>query len=92
MSARFSNAMLQTLLVFFWKRPPKSRCLLIIGTTSERSVLRQIDVINTFDVEIPVSTAPNLTDLNEILESVNAFDQCWQSNQIELKIAECGAV
>jgi vesicle-fusing ATPase len=74
MGARFSNAILQTLLVLFRKRPPKSRRLLIIGTTSERTVLRQMDVINSFDAEIPVPTVPNLRDLNEILKSVDAFD------------------
>ena len=74
MGARFSNAILQTLLVLFRKRPPKSRRLLIIGTTSERTVLRQMDVINSFDAEIPVPTVPHLRDLGEILRSVNAFD------------------
>lgn len=74
MGARFSNAILQTLLVLFRKRPPKSRRLLIIGTTSERTVLRQMDIINSFDAEIPVPTVPNLRDLGEILGSVNAFD------------------
>ena len=74
MGARFSNAILQTLLVLFRKRPPKSRRLLIIATTSERSVLRQMDVINAFDAEIPVPTVANLRDLNEILRSVKAFD------------------
>jgi vesicle-fusing ATPase len=74
MGSRFSNAILQTLLVLFRKRPPKSRRLLIIGTTSERSVLQRMDVINAFDAEIPVPTVPHLKDLNKILKSVNAFD------------------
>jgi vesicle-fusing ATPase len=74
LGSRFSNAILQTLLVLFRKRPPKSRRLLIIGTTSERSVLRQMDVINTFDAEIPVPNVSSLKDLNGILKSVNAFD------------------
>jgi vesicle-fusing ATPase len=74
MGTRFSNAILQTLLVLFRKRPPKSRRLLIIGTTSERTILQQMDVINAFDAEIPVPTVSNLKDLNAILKSVNAFD------------------
>ena len=74
MGARFSNAILQTLLVLFRKRPPKHRRLLIIATTSERSVLRQMDVINAFDAEIPVPNVSALRDLNEILKSVEAFD------------------
>ena len=37
-------------------------------------MLRQMDVINSFDAEIPVPTVPNLRDLSDILKSVNAFD------------------
>jgi vesicle-fusing ATPase len=33
-----------------------------------------MDVINSFDAEIPVPTVPNLRDLSDILKSVNAFD------------------
>jgi vesicle-fusing ATPase len=33
-----------------------------------------MDVINSFDAEIPVPTVPHLRDLGEILRSVNAFD------------------
>jgi vesicle-fusing ATPase len=74
MGARFSNAILQTLLVLFRKRPPKGRRLLIIGTTSERTVLRQMDVINAFDAEIPVPTVSSLKELNEILKEVKIFE------------------
>jgi vesicle-fusing ATPase len=74
MGARFSNAILQTLLVLFRKRPPKGRRLLIIGTTSERTVLRQMDVINAFDAEIPVPTVASLKQLNDILKEVKIFD------------------
>ena|ERR1700732_2454044 len=74
MGARFSNAVLQTLLVLFQKRPPKSRRLLVIGTTSEYSVLRQMDVLNSFDAEIPVPTVSRLKDLEEILKATNSFE------------------
>ena len=33
-----------------------------------------MDVLNSFDAEIPVPTVPNLKDLSDILKSVNAFD------------------
>jgi vesicle-fusing ATPase len=71
---RFSNSILQTLLVLLRKRPPKNRRLLIIGTTSERSILKQMDFMNSFDAEIPVPTVPSLRELDEILKSVNVFD------------------
>ena len=80
LGARFSNAVLQTLLVLLRKRPPKNRRLLIIGTTSERSVLKQMDFMNSFDAEIPVPTVPSLRELNEILKSVNVFDSQIRNN------------
>ena len=75
MGARFSNSVLQTLLVLLRKRPPKNRRLLIIGTTSERTVLKQMDFMNSFDAEIPVPTVPSLRELDEILKSVDVFDR-----------------
>ena len=74
MGARFSNAVLQTLLVLLRKRPPKNRRLLIIATTSERTILRQMNFMNSFDGEIGVPTVPGLFELDEILKSVNVFD------------------
>jgi len=38
---RFSNTVLQALLVLFKKRPPHNRKLLIIGTTSNYSILKK---------------------------------------------------
>lgn len=75
LGARFSNAILQTLLVLFRKRPPKSRRLLVIGTTSELSVMRQMDILNAFDAEIPVPTVSDLRELDSILRFINAFDE-----------------
>jgi vesicle-fusing ATPase len=83
---RFSNSVLQTLLVLLRKRPPKNRRLLIIGTTSERSILKQMDFMNSFDAEIPVPTVPSLRELEEILKSVNVFDS--QTRKIVLQELE----
>ena len=83
---RFSNSILQTLLVLLRKRPPKNRRLLIIGTTSERSILKQMDFMNSFDAEIPVPTVPSLRELDEILKSVNVFDS--QTRKIVLQELE----
>lgn len=60
---RFSNAVLQTLMVLLRKQPPKGRRLLIIATTTERSVLSQMDLLTSFDVEIGV---PNVADHREL--------------------------
>lgn len=60
---RFSNAVLQTLMVLLRKQPPKGRRLLIIATTTERSVLSQMDLLTSFDAEIAV---PNVADHREL--------------------------
>jgi vesicle-fusing ATPase len=48
---RFSNNMLQALLLLLEKAPPKESCkLLIIGTTSSYYHLDQIDLSSRFDI------------------------------------------
>src|SRR5205807_10410793 len=56
---RFSNPILQTLLVLLRKQPPQGRRLLIIATTTERSVLAQMDLLNAFDADIAVPNVAN---------------------------------
>ncbi|KAI9295448.1 vesicular-fusion protein SEC18 [Neoconidiobolus thromboides FSU 785] len=61
---RFSNSVLQTLLVLLKKRPPKDgNKLLIIATTNNRSVLEQMNLAEAFDTELYV---PNLKELSEV--------------------------
>jgi len=48
---RFSNPILQALLVLIKKCPPNlERKLMIIGTTSMRSVLQEMDLVDCFNV------------------------------------------
>jgi vesicle-fusing ATPase len=48
---RFSNPILQALLVLIKKKPPNAeRKLMIIGTTSMRSVLEEMEVVQCFNV------------------------------------------
>ncbi|KAF8472794.1 P-loop containing nucleoside triphosphate hydrolase protein [Kalaharituber pfeilii] len=70
---RFSNAVLQAILVLLRKQPPKGRRLLIIGTTTERSVLQQLGLLNNFDAEIPVPNVANHHELAHILQEVKLF-------------------
>ncbi|CAB1337973.1 unnamed protein product [Coregonus sp. 'balchen'] len=45
---RFSNLVLQALLVLLKKPPPKGRKLLIIGTTSRKDVLQEMEMLDAF--------------------------------------------
>ncbi|KAJ3090173.1 transport between ER and Golgi ATPase protein [Quaeritorhiza haematococci] len=71
---RFSNSVLQTLLVLLRKPPPKDRRLLILATTSQRQVLEQMDMLESFDASI---YTPNITDLGSldlVLQELKLFN------------------
>lgn len=72
MGARFSNQLLQTLVVLFRKRAPKNRRLLVIATTSERTIMKQMGVIT--DAEIAVPAVSRLEDLDAILKEATVFE------------------
>uniref|UniRef100_A0A3Q4HQJ1 Vesicle-fusing ATPase n=1 Tax=Neolamprologus brichardi TaxID=32507 RepID=A0A3Q4HQJ1_NEOBR len=66
---RFSNLVLQALLVLLKKAPPKGRKLLIIGTTSRKDVLQEMEMLDAFSttIHIPnISTGDQLIDALEV--------------------------
>ncbi|KAI5844143.1 P-loop containing nucleoside triphosphate hydrolase protein [Tricharina praecox] len=83
---RFSNAVLQTLVVLLRKPPPKGRRLLILATSTERSVLSQLDLLNNFDAEIAVPNVANHEELQSVLGSLELFSP--QEQQIVLQLIE----
>ncbi|XP_042253429.1 vesicle-fusing ATPase-like [Thunnus maccoyii] len=69
---RFSNLVLQALLVLLKKPPPKGRKLLIIGTTSRKDVLQEMEMLDAFSttIHIPnISSGEQLVDALELLGS-----------------------
>uniref|UniRef100_A0A3P8Z4B2 Vesicle-fusing ATPase n=1 Tax=Esox lucius TaxID=8010 RepID=A0A3P8Z4B2_ESOLU len=69
---RFSNMVLQALLVLLKKTPPKGRKLLIIGTTSRKDVLQEMEMLDAFSttIHIPnISTGEHLVEALELLGS-----------------------
>ncbi|KAJ2730335.1 transport between ER and Golgi ATPase protein [Coemansia sp. BCRC 34962] len=73
--ARFSNSVLQTLLVLIKKQPPKGRRLLVIGTTSEREVLAQMDMATAFSNEIYVENIGTLSAMQAVVQHAGLFDE-----------------
>ncbi|MCJ1390373.1 transport between ER and Golgi ATPase protein [Xylographa bjoerkii] len=69
---RFDNSVLQNLMVLLKKQPPKGRRLLIIATTSERSVLQQLDLFTSFDSDIAVPNVGSYDELSHILKQSDA--------------------
>jgi len=70
---RFSNGVLQTLMVLLSRRPPKGRRLLIIATTGIRAMLTEMQMSEVFDSQIRVPPISNLRSLEIVLKEVELF-------------------
>ncbi|XP_033628935.1 vesicle-fusing ATPase-like [Asterias rubens] len=70
---RFSNLVLQALLVLLKKIPPKGKKLLIIGTTSQKEVLQQMEMVATFNAHIHVSNLSTGEQLCAVVEDLDCF-------------------
>lgn len=75
---RFSNGILQTLLVLLKKQPPKGRKLLVIGTTSNAAVMEDMEVTTTFNVVLHVPKLKEM-EITAVLKAINAFapNEVW---------------
>jgi len=79
---RFSNTVLVALKVLLAKQPPKDRRLLIFATTTERSVLTQLDLFSRFDAEIAVPNVNTQAELAHVLQESGAFSERDQQRAI----------
>uniref|UniRef100_A0A673KHT0 Vesicle-fusing ATPase n=1 Tax=Sinocyclocheilus rhinocerous TaxID=307959 RepID=A0A673KHT0_9TELE len=65
---RFSNLVLQALLVLLKKPPPRGRKLLILGTTSRKDVLQEMGMLDSFSTTIHIPSICRGEHLIEALE------------------------
>ncbi|KAG2235194.1 P-loop containing nucleoside triphosphate hydrolase protein [Thamnidium elegans] len=72
---RFSNSVLQALLVLLKKKPPKDRRLLILATTTHRNILEQMDMTDEFSAEIYVPTITSLEGIDAVLQQLELFTE-----------------
>jgi len=70
---RFSNGVLQALMVLLGKRPPKDRRLLVFATTSNRAMLSDMEMTDAFDADIRVPPITDLNALESVLHEVELF-------------------
>ncbi|CBF83412.1 hypothetical protein AN3098.2 [Aspergillus nidulans FGSC A4] len=70
---RFSNSVLQTLKVLFKKRPPKNRRLLILATTSERALMKELNIYNSFNSDIDIPNVTSHEELRHVMEKSEVF-------------------
>ncbi|XP_077590569.1 vesicle-fusing ATPase isoform X1 [Stigmatopora nigra] len=85
---RFSNLVLQALLVLLKKAPPKGRKLLIIGTSSRKDVLQEMEMLDAFSttIHIPnISTGEQLVDALELLGSFTDKERSSIAQQLKGK-------
>eukprot|EP01113_Clastostelium_recurvatum_P046071 TRINITY_DN801_c0_g1_i2.p1 TRINITY_DN801_c0_g1~~TRINITY_DN801_c0_g1_i2.p1 ORF type:complete len:747 (+),score=261.83 TRINITY_DN801_c0_g1_i2:131-2371(+) len=79
---RFSNAILQTLLVLFKKAPPHGRKLLVLATTSNKRVLADMDFLEGLGATIQVPMISSPVELKAVLSELKAFDPADLSRAI----------
>ena len=84
--ARYSNLVLQALLVLLKKEPPPGKKLLILCTTSRSDVLKEMEMLSTFTAIIHV---PNLTQPEHLIqvllslsENENGIHSCFTREEI----------
>lgn len=90
LGSRFSNAVLQTLLVLLARRPPKGRRLLVIATTSLRPVLSEVGLSEAFDSELRVPPISSLDSLEYVLREVSLFSRDEDRNAAVQMLREAG--
>lgn len=71
---RFSNSVLQALMVFLRKQPTHGRRLLVLATTTERALMKQLDIYNSFNSDIMVPNVRTFGELRYVMEQSGAFD------------------
>lgn len=70
---RFQNSVFQTLAVFLTQRPPRERKLLVLTTTSNRSMLEHMELTETFSADIFVPAISSLTEVDYVVRAAALF-------------------
>uniref|UniRef100_A0A6C0JSY2 Vesicle-fusing ATPase n=1 Tax=viral metagenome TaxID=1070528 RepID=A0A6C0JSY2_9ZZZZ len=71
---KYSNLILQTLLVLLKKQPPHNNHLLVIGTTSNRDIMESLEVTKAFTSIVHVFPLTTINQIVLVLEHINLFD------------------
>jgi len=90
---RFSNAILQTLIVLFKRIPPKGRKLFVIGTSGNKDVLGEMDFMDCFSTVLRTPVIKNFDEFKAALTALQLVDgvevskaaQSFTSDSITIK-------
>eukprot|EP00056_Hartaetosiga_gracilis_P003950 m.69745 g.69745 ORF g.69745 m.69745 type:complete len:768 (+) comp11645_c0_seq1:143-2446(+) len=72
---RFSNVVLQSLLVLFKKPPPQGHKLFVVGTTSNHAVLELMGMTSVFSKVMTVDTLTEGHEIMRIIDELQPFDE-----------------
>jgi vesicle-fusing ATPase len=73
MGPRFSNTILQTLMVLIKKQPPKGHKLLIVGTTSNQRVIEHMGLSSCFNATLTMPAVISGEEVGTVLSSLGYF-------------------
>lgn len=85
---RLSNNILQALVTLLQTPPPKGHRLLILATTSQLSVMEQLDVTTAFDRQIRVPAVQDTRELAAVLGESGAFEGPEDVNLVLNRVRE----
>ena len=71
---RFSNTILQTLLVLLNKSPPKGRKLLVIATTSNPEMLKHMQLDESFNSILKIPNVSSQEEVKTVLQELDIFE------------------
>lgn len=90
---RFSNVILQTLLVCLKRIPPNCKSIIVVSTSSRRSLLQDLDMIDCFTSEVYVPSITSIDSVIKVLQETKFFSAPDINTIIpELKSMESGTI
>lgn len=87
---RFSNSVLQALAVLLGKRPPKDKRLLVLATTSNRTMLHEMEMLNAFIAEIRVPNITTLRSVDHVVRQMQLFGNENDAQRCQHLLAQAG--
>ncbi|CAK7203717.1 transport between ER and Golgi ATPase protein [Sporothrix eucalyptigena] len=78
---RLNNVMVQALMTLLTVTPPKGHRLLILATTSSRSVLDQLDMTRVFDRQVAVPAVADVREMAAAVQDLGVFQDSADINQ-----------
>jgi vesicle-fusing ATPase len=70
---RFSSVVLRALMTRLASNPPENRRLIVIGTSSNYSLMKSLDMLNCFNDEVCVNNVTSLDELCAVVDKAGFF-------------------